>query len=183
MVLLESAMTLKKGDAAPDFDLLGIDGGRHGVADYGDYDGLLVIFMCNHCPYVKAKIDAMKEIHDAFGDRVAVVGINSNDASTYPDDSFENMKALAEERGIKFDYLVDDTQDVAKTYGATCTPDPFLFDGRRQLVFHGMLDDARRLEDTATEKTMMRNIEKMLSGGAIGKDFDPSIGCSIKWRQ
>ena len=138
--------------------------------------------MCNHCPYVKAKLEAIKEIHNKFKDKIAVVGINSNDATKYPDDSFDSMKAIAEEKGLKFDYLVDETQEVARRYGATCTPDPFLFDKQRRLVFHGRLDDARSPDDTATEKTMIKNIERLLSGDAIEKDFDPSIGCSIKWR-
>ena len=182
MVLLESGNALKRGDAAPDFDLPGTDGARHSLASYGRYDGLLVIFMCNHCPYVKAKIDAIKEIHEAHGSRVAVVGINSNDSVKYPDDSFESMKELARQRGLKFDYLVDETQEIARRYGATCTPDPFLFDGKRRLVFHGRIDNALKPEDMATEKTIINNISRMLAGGPIEKDFDPSIGCSIKWK-
>ncbi len=183
MVLLESAKMLKKGDVAPNFDLFGTDGRRHSADSYGDYEGLLVIFMCNHCPYVKAKLGAIKEIHSRFRDRVAIVGINSNDSTRYPDDSFENMKAVAKEKGLEFDYLADETQEVAREYGAACTPDPFLFDRKRRLVFHGRLDDALKLDDTATEKTTMNNIEKMLAGQEIEKDFDPSIGCSIKWKQ
>jgi len=183
MVLLESQIKLKAGDKAPDFDLLGIDAKKHSLNDYKDYTGLLVIFMCNHCPYVKAKIEAIKEIHKKFKDKIAVVGINSNDPTSYPDDSFENMKIIAKEKGIKFDYLVDETQEIAKKYGAICTPDPFLFDGKMKLIFHGRIDNAMKPEDTATEKTMINNIEKFLSGEKIKKDFDPSIGCSIKWKE
>jgi peroxiredoxin len=182
MVVMESQVVLKKGDSAPDFELLGIDGKRHSLASYNNYDALLVIFMCNHCPYVKAKIDAINEIQNKFGDRVAVVGINSNDSIAYPDDSFDNMKKFAVEKGIRFSYLVDDTQQVAKRYGAVCTPDPFLFDKNRKLVFHGRIDNAMKPEDKATEKTMLVNIEKLLTGNQIVKDFDPSIGCSIKWK-
>jgi len=183
MVLLESQIKLKTGDQAPDFDLIGIDDKNHSLNDYKDYDGLLVLFTCNHCPYVKAKVEAIKEIHEKFKDKVALVGINSNDPTNYPDDNFENMKKTAQEKGIKFDYLVDDTQEIAKKYGATCTPDPFLFDKERKLVFHGRIDNAMNLEDTATEKTMINNIEKLLAGEKIEKDFDPSIGCSIKWKE
>ena len=183
MVLLESQIKLKAGDKAPDFELLGIDNKKHSLNDYKDYTGLLVIFMCNHCPYVKAKIEAIKEIHKKFKDKIAVVGINSNDPTSYPDDSFENMKIIAKEKGIKFDYLVDETQEIAKKYGAICTPDPFLFDGKMKLIFHGRIDNAMKPEDTATEKTMINNIEKFLSGEKIKKDFDPSIGCSIKWKE
>ena len=183
MVLLESQIKLKAGDQAPDFDLIGIDDKNHSLNSYKDFDGLLVIFICNHCPYVKAKVDAINEIHEKFKDRVALVGINSNDPINYPDDSFENMKKIAREKGIKYDYLVDDSQEIAKKYGAICTPDPFLFDKERKLVFHGRIDNAMNPDDTATEKTMISNIEKLLAGEKIEKNFDPSIGCSIKWRE
>ncbi len=183
MVLLESQIKLNKGDQAPDFELTGIDDKKHSLNDYKDSEGLLVIFMCNHCPYVKAKIEAIKEIHEKFGDKIAIVGINSNDAVKYPDDSFESMKNVASEKGMKFDYLVDETQEIAKKYGAMCTPDPFLFDKDYKLVFHGRIDNAMKPEDTATEKTMINNITKLLDGQSIEKDFDPSIGCSIKWKE
>ena len=182
MVLLESKVSLQTGDMAPDFELLGIDDKQHSLTSYKDYKGLLVIFICNHCPYVKAKIDAIKEIHEKFKDRIALVGINSNDSTEYPDDSFENMKIIAQEKEIKFDYLVDGDQEIAKRYGAVCTPDPFLFDSERKLVFHGRIDNAMKPEDTSTEKTMIDNIQKFLDGEKIEKDFDPSIGCSIKWK-
>jgi len=182
MVLLESKISLKTGDTAPGFSLMGIDDKIHSLESYVGSKGLLVIFMCNHCPYVKAKIDAIKQIHEKFKESVALVGINSNDSTEYPDDSFENMKKIADEKGMKFDYLVDEKQDVAKKYGAICTPDPFLFDQNRKLVFHGRIDNAMNPDDTATESTMQENIEKYLAGEKIEKDFDPSIGCSIKWK-
>jgi len=113
MVLLESKITLKTGDNAPDFSLKGIDDEMHSLDSYTGNKGLLIIFMCNHCPYVKAKVDAIKQIHEKFNESIALVGINSNDSTKYPDDSFENMKKIADEKGIKFDYLVDEKQDVA----------------------------------------------------------------------
>ena len=182
MVLLESQFSLKTGDNAPDFMLMGIDDKTHSVDSYAESKGLLVIFMCNHCPYVKAKIEAIKEIHEKYKNSIALVGINSNDSIKYPDDSFENMKKISNEKGIKFDYLVDDKQEIAKKYGAVCTPDPFLFDSERKLIFHGRIDDAMNPDAVATEKTMINNIEKFLNGDKIEKDFDPSIGCSIKWK-
>jgi len=181
MVLLESQVKLKAGDNPPDFDLLGIDDKNHKLSDYKEYEGILVIFMCNHCPYVKAKFEAINELYEKFGEKIAIIGINSNDSKDYPEDSFENMKEISKERGLKFDYLVDDTQQIAKKYGAMCTPDPFLFNKEGKLVFHGRIDNAMKPDDSATEKTMIINIEKMLSGEKIEKDFDPSIGCSIKW--
>ena len=182
MVLLESKITLKTGDSAPDFSLKGIDDEIHSLESYAKNKGLLVIFMCNHCPYVKAKIDAIKQIHEKFSENIAVVGINSNDSTEYPDDSFESMKKVADEKGMKFDYLVDDKQDVAKRYGAVCTPDPFLFDEDRKLIFHGRIDNAMNPDATATENIMQNNLKKFLAGEKIEKDFDPSIGCSIKWK-
>ena len=183
MVLLESKITLKTGDSAPDFSLKGIDDQIHSLESYAESKGLLVIFMCNHGPYVKAKIDAIKQIHEKFNEDIAVVGINSNDSIEYPDDSFENMKKTADEKGMKFDYLVDDKQDVAKIYGAVCTPDPFLFDEDRKLIFHGRIDNAMNPDAIATENTMQNNLKKFLAGEKIEKDFDPSIGCSIKWKE
>ena len=183
MVLLESKIKLKTGDSAPNFELLGIDDKKYSLKDYKDYQGMLVIFMCNHCPYVKAKIEAIKEVHQKFKDKIAVIGINSNDPISYPDDSFESMKKIAQEKDIKFDYLVDETQEIALKYGAICTPDPFLFDKDMKLIFHGRIDNAMNPEDAATEKTMINNIEKYLSDEKIEKDFEPSIGCSIKWKE
>ena len=181
MVLLKSEVVLKTGDKAPDFNLLGIDNKKHSLAEFTNHP-LLVIFMCNHCPYVQAKVVAMNEIYDKFKGEIAMIGINSNDPTNYPDDSFENMKNFVKEKNIKFYYLVDETQEIAKKYGAVCTPDPFLFDKEFRLVFHGRIDNAMKPEDKATEKTMILNIEKLLSGNKIEKDFDPSMGCSIKWK-
>ena len=182
MVVMESQVVLKKGDSAPDFELLGVDDKKYSLASYKDYDAVLVIFMCNHCPYVKAKVDAINEIQNKFKGKLAVIGINSNDAVAYPDDSFDSMKEFAKERGIVFSYLVDETQQIAKKYGAVCTPDPFLFNKERKLVFHGKIDNAMKPEDKATEKTMIGVVEKLLAGQPLAKDFDPSIGCSIKWK-
>ena len=182
MVLLKSEVVLKTGDKAPEFNLLGIDDKKHSLPEFKDKPVLLVVFMCNHCPYVQAKVAAMNEIYEKFKGKLAMIGINSNDPTNYPDDSFENMKKFAMEKGIKFTYLVDETQEVAKKYGAVCTPDPFLFDNNRGLVFHGRIDNAMKPEDTPTDKTMIANIEKLLAGKKLEKDFDPSMGCSIKWK-
>ncbi|MCE9653085.1 MAG: thioredoxin family protein [Nitrosarchaeum sp.] len=183
MVLLESQIKLKTGDVAPEFQLLGVDDKKHTLNDYSNCQGILVIFMCNHCPYVKAKVEALNELFEKCGDKIAIIGINSNDSKDYPEDSFENMKKMAKEKKFKFHYLVDPTQEIAKKYGAICTPDPFLFNKNRQLVFHGKIDNAMKPDDIASEKTMINNIKKLLSGEKIEKDFDPSIGCSIKWKE
>ena len=138
--------------------------------------------MCNQCPYLKAKIEEIKEIHQKFKEQISIVGINSNDSEKYPDDSFESMKNVAKEKNIEFDYLVDETQETDKKYGAVCTPDPFLFNSEKKLVFHGRIDDAMNPDAKANEKVMIVNIEKFLNGEKIERDFDPSIGCSIKWK-
>ena len=182
MAKMESVISLKTGDNAPEFNLKGIDDQMHSLNDYSK-KGLLVIFMCNHCPFVKAKIEAIKELHDKFKDDISIVGINSNDSVKYPDDDFDSMKAVAKEKGLEIDYLVDETQEIAKKYGAMCTPDPFLFNSQKELVFHGKIDNAMKPDDTATEKTMIVNMKKLISGEKIDKDFDPSIGCSIKWKE
>ena len=178
MVLIESQVKLAAGDEAPPFELPGADGRDHRLSEYSK-DGLLVVFMCNHCPYVKAKLPEILRLHEKFRGRIDVVGINSNDAEAYPEDSFEAMK----EMGLPIDYLADASQETARLYGATCTPDPFLFDKDRRLVFHGRLDDAMSPDAEASEKTMERNIESLLDGRPVEKDFDPSVGCSIKWKR
>ena len=180
MVLTESAAKLHNGDKAPDFHLTGIDDKTHPLDEFSGAEGLLLIFMCNHCPYVKAKIDTLVKLNERFGDRVTVVGINSNDPE-YPEEGMDNMKQFAAERGIAFPYLLDDTQEIAKSYGAICTPDPFLFDKEMKLVFHGRIDDALQPGDTPAEYTMANNIQKMLNGEKLDEEFKPSMGCSIKW--
>ena len=182
MAKMESVISLKTGDNAPEFNLKGIDDQMHSLNDYSK-KGLLVIFMCNHCPFVKAKIEAIKELHDKFKDDISIVGINSNDSVKYPDDDFDSMKAVAKEKGLEIDYLVDETQEIAKKYGAVCTPDPFLFDSEKKLIFHGRIDDAMNPEAEVSEKVMINNIQRFLEGQKIEKDFDPSIGCSIKWKE
>ena len=183
MVLLESQIKLKTGDNAPNFQLLGVDNKKHALNDYNNFQGILIIFMCNHCPYVKSKIETFNELYEKFSNKIAIIGINSNDSKDYPEDSFENMKKMAKENEFKFDYLLDETQEIAKKYGAICTPDSFLFNSKKQLVFHGKIDNAMKPDDVSTEKTMIQNIQKLLIGEKIEKDFDPSIGCSIKWQE
>ncbi len=176
-------MYIKKNSIAPDFSLVGTDDNIHSLSDYVMYDGLIIIFMCNHCPYVQAKINTINEIYDKFNDKIAIVGINSNDSTRYVDDSFENMKKMIKCKKIKFDYLFDEAQKTARRYGAKCTPDSFLFDNKMKLVFHGRIDNAMKLNDGVTEKTIIMNSEKMLSGKIIENYFVPSIGCSIKWKK
>ncbi|MEM2856631.1 MAG: thioredoxin family protein [Candidatus Nitrosocaldaceae archaeon] len=176
-----SIQKLKKGDIAPDFNLLGVDGKYYSLKDF-NAEALLIIFICNHCPFVHARLNDIKALQDKFKGRLEIVGINSNDAN-YEGEGYENMKIFARDNKLNFVYLFDEKQDVAKEYGATCTPDPFLFDSRRRLVFHGRINDAMDPKDTPRIPVMENNIRKLLNNEEIEKDFDPSIGCSIKWKQ
>jgi peroxiredoxin len=178
MTLIESQSSLSVGNSAPSFALKGVDGNMH---SFPVGKPTLLIFMCNHCPYVKAKIDAIIGLHEKFKDRVNIIGINSNDPD-YEGEGMGNMKLFAKEKNIQFPYVLDDTQEIAKAYGATCTPDPFLFDAEGRLVFHGRIDDALTLEAEPKENTMEISLEKLLNGEKIENPFQPSMGCSIKWK-
>lgn len=180
MVLTQSFQKLNKGDAAPNFSLKGVDEKTYSLSDFQGKEGLLILFICNHCPYVKTKIDTIVKLQEKWKDSVAFVGINSNDPE-YEGEGMENMKKFAKERDINFPYVLDNTQEVAKAYGATCTPDPFLFDKDHKLVFHGRIDDALEPGQEVTENTMDENIAKLLSGEEISNELKPSMGCSIKW--
>lgn len=176
---------LEKGDYAPSFELPGADDQIHSLDEFADKELILVVFTCNHCPYAKAKIDELNHIAEEYED-VAVVAINPNDASEYPEDSMARMKELVEDETIRFDaYLRDESQKVAKEYGAVCTPDPFLFanvGGSFELVYHGRLDDAMSPEEDPTQFHMREAIEAILGGEGVEKEFLPSQGCSIKWK-
>jgi peroxiredoxin len=185
MVALDSTDVLERGDEAPDFELRGTDGETHTLADFTDSEALLVVFTCNHCPYAQAKFDELNALAEEYDD-VAVVGINPNDEDEYPEDSFERMQEYVEAGTIRYDaYLRDGSQAVAAAYGAACTPDPFLFerDGDAfRLVYHGRLDDARNPDEVPTEREMKGIIDRLLAGEEIDDEFEPSRGCSVKWR-
>ena len=179
-MLIQSQTKLNPGDKAPGFALEGVDGKIYSFKNFTDSEGFLIIFICNRCPYVKAKIDAVVKLHEKFKEKIALIGINSNDPE-YSGEGMENMKKFAQERNILFPYLLDGTQKVAKDYGAVCTPDSFLFDKNLQLVFHGRIDDALEPGQEVTESTMEENIQNMIEGREISKEHKPSMGCSIKW--
>jgi len=180
MVKTPSSQTLQAGEKAPDFSLKAVDGKVCSLKDF-DAKALLLVFICNHCPYVHAKLDDIIALQEKFKDSLQVVGINSNDPD-YEGEGFENMIRFAKERNMNFPYLLDETQNVAKAYGAVCTPDPFLLDSSKKLVFHGRINDAMEPDDKFRTPTMAINIRKLLDGEKIEKTFDPSLGCSIKWK-
>lgn len=178
---LSSPQILKTGMKAPAFSLKGVDGKMHSLSEYRS-KSTLVIFMCNHCPFVKARIEEIIQLQSKFNPSdLQVIGINSNDPN-YEDEGFDNMVKFAGQYNINFPYLIDESQDVARAYGAVCTPDPFLLDAEGKLAFHGRINDAMEPEAKPTVPVMENNVRTLLSGKKIEKDFDPSIGCSIKWK-
>jgi peroxiredoxin len=182
MVKTQSSQKLLSGSQAPDFLLKGVDNKNYSLKDIKSRT-LLVVFICNHCPYVKARINDLISLQSKFDSSdLQIIGINSND-SNYEGEGFDNMIKFAQEYSLNFPYLIDDTQKVARNYGAVCTPDPFLFDGSKKLAFHGKINDALEPNSKPTVDVMENNIKKILDGktSSIEKDFDPSIGCSIKW--
>lgn len=174
------------GAPAPEFALPGVDGRIWRLADFTGSKALVVIFMCNHCPYVKAvqgRINTIARKYAAKG--VALVGINSNDATRYPDDSFEAMKQVMREKGYVFPYLFDETQDVARAYDAVCTPDIYVFSPKGTdylLAYHGRIDDNWKDEAAVTRRDLEDALEAILAGGAPAAEQIPSMGCSIKWK-
>lgn len=146
--------------------------------------GTVIIFMCNHCPYVKHILPALLAVaRDYIPKGIAFVGINSNDPVAYPEDSPDEMKRLAEAMDFPFPYLFDETQEVARQYSATCTPDLFVFDSERRLVYHGQFDASRPSNDIPPTGADLRNaLDALLAGRPIPPEQSPSVGCSIKWR-
>jgi peroxiredoxin len=180
MVKTESSQVLRTGSKAPDFTLKGVDGRMHSLHDYKSR-AALVVFICNHCPYVKARIGEIVSLQGKFKPtELQVIGINSNDPD-YKDEGIDNMVAFAQDHKLNFPYLIDEGQDIARAYGAVCTPDPFLFfEGK--LAFHGRINDALEPDARPTVPIMENNVRRLLKGEMLEKDFDPSIGCSIKWK-
>ncbi|ASV74532.1 Alkyl hydroperoxide reductase and/or thiol-specific antioxidant family (AhpC/TSA) protein [Thermogutta terrifontis] len=184
MVRTGSTMMLPLGAKAPDFALPDTEGRIVRLSDFDGAPALLVIFMCNHCPYVKHIADHLAQFTKEFQAKgVAIVGINSNDAASYPDDSPEKMREEVKLRGYTFPYLYDETQEVAKAYRAACTPDFFLFDKERRLVYRGQYDDSRPGNGIpVTGKDLRAAIEAVLAGRPVPPDQKPSLGCNIKWK-
>jgi peroxiredoxin len=175
---------LELGTAAPDFDLPAPSGIRTTRDQFAGAPALLVAFLCNHCPYVKhlgRELGLLTQRWAARG--VAIVGINSNDVSAYPDDAPDKMLDTARQYGWDFPYLVDDTQQVARAYRAACTPDFFLFDGDARLFYRGQFDDSRpRNDQPITGATLHAAVKAVLAGEPPPAEQWPSMGCSIKWK-
>ena len=176
---------LPLGTLAPNFSLPSTDGTKVSLNDFKDAPALLVMFICNHCPFVKhIEKQLVPLVKDQQARGVAVVSINSNDASQYPDDRPEKMAEVAEASGYTFPYLYDETQEVAKAYRAACTPDFFLFDAEKTLFYRGRMDDSRPGNDRpVTGQDLIEAINAVLAGKGPPKEQHPSAGCNIKWKR
>jgi peroxiredoxin len=183
MSLTPSTM-LPLGTSAPDFQLPGADGQIVSLADFKAAPALLVLFICNHCPYVKHIRSAVAALARDYQPRgVAIVAINANDANNYPEDSPAKMKAEAKSAGYIFPYLYDETQSVAKAYRAACTPDIFLFDAQRKLAYRGQFDGSRPGNgQPVTGNDLRAALDAVLRGQPVPEPQKASIGCNIKWK-
>lgn len=183
MSLKQSDSQLEVGEQAPEFELEDYRAQKVALSDLDNYDGVLVVFMCNHCPYVKAQLDELKQLDEEFNS-IAIIGINPN-IETHPEDTVDKMKDLVEEKNLDsshFYYLADPKQKIAKKYGAKCTPDPFLLDWRHRVYYHGRLNDKTDPEENVGEREMKYVIEDMLKRQEPPQETKPSQGCSIKWK-
>ena len=183
MVKTASTM-LPLGTAAPDFSLPDTAGKNVSLADFTDAPALLVVFMCNHCPFVKHLAGGLAALAKDYQQRgVATVGISSNDVANFPDDAPAKMADEANQRGYTFPYLYDETQEVAKAYRAACTPDFYVFDKDRKLVYRGQMDSSRPQSSTAvTGEDLRAALDAVLAGHPAPEEQQPSIGCNIKWK-
>ncbi len=183
MVRTPSTM-LPLGTTAPDFSLPNVDGRTVSLADAVGPKGMVVMFICNHCPFVKHVADQLAALgRDVMPLGIGVVAISSNDVSTHPADSPEQMVHEAEDRGYPFPYLYDESQEVAQAYHAACTPDFFLFDAAKKLVYRGQLDASRPgNEIPVTGADLRAAIDAVLAGRPVAAEQRPSLGCNIKWK-
>jgi peroxiredoxin len=183
-VVLTPSTMLPLGTKAPDFSLPNVNGRPVSLAQFKDAKALLVVFMCNHCPYVKHVAPELAKLaRDYQAKGVAVVGISANDVTSHPDDAPEQMAREAKARGYSFPYLYDESQSVAKAYKAACTPDFYVFDRDQKLVYRGQLDASRPDSGMPlTGKDLRAALDAVLAGKPVAADQKPSIGCNIKWK-
>ncbi len=177
------AFTLQLGEAAPDFDLPGVDGKNHSLAEFAEASLLVVAFTCNHCPYVVGSEERINKLQADYAPRgVALVAINSNETDNHPTDSFEHMVQHAKEKGFQFPYLRDDSQDVALAYGALRTPHFYVFDAERKLRYTGRMDDNPRNPGQETTRELRDALDALLEGNEPPVALTNPIGCNVKWK-
>ena len=171
------------GWRAPDFRLEGIDGRTTGLADVRGAKGTLVMFICNHCPYVRSVIDRIvRDVGDLQAEGIGAVAIMANDTEAYPEDSFDNMKRFAAQHSFNFPYLIDRSQEVARAYDAVCTPDFFGFDADLGLQYRGRLDESRKDAVPGARRELYEAMVQVSETGQGPREQIPSMGCTIKWR-
>jgi peroxiredoxin len=171
------------GWKAVDFDLPGVDGKRHTLASARGPQGLLVMFICNHCPYVRAVIDRIvRDAKELAPLGIGSIAIMSNDPTDYPEDSFDNMQRVAKAKGFPFPYVLDETQEIARAYGAVCTPDFFGFNANLELQYRGRLDASRKETVPGARRELFEAMRDIARSGQGPKEQVASIGCSIKWK-
>lgn len=171
------------GTAAPTFRLPATDGKTYALDDVAGRKGTVIVFICNHCPYVKAVIDRLvRDARVLMAEGIGFAAICSNDAKAYPEDSFDNMRRFAETHGFPFPYLHDDDQSVARAYGAVCTPDFFGYDKERKLRYRGRLDEGRTAPIPSTARRELVEAMRAIAAGKTPSEQAPSVGCSIKWK-
>ncbi|HET6147703.1 MAG TPA: thioredoxin family protein [Polyangia bacterium] len=172
------------GVPCPPFRLPAVDGKSYGLRDFDQSPVLVVMFICNHCPYVQAVEDRLVRLAHDLGPRgAAFVGVCSNDAVSYPDDAFDKLAERWHRKGYGFPYLHDQDQDMARAFGAVCTPDIFVFDADRRLAYRGRIDDSWKDESKVTRRELSEAIAALLAGRRPAAEQRPSMGCSIKWKQ
>jgi peroxiredoxin len=176
------AFTLAPGAKAPDFNLKGVDGKMHSLADYADKKVLVVIVSCNHCPTVVEYEDRMIEIQRDYADKgVLLIAINGNETDGHPTDSFDHMVQRAKDKGFNFPYLRDDTQDVVRALGAVRTPEVFLFGPDRTLVYHGRIDDNPSNPKAVKRPDLREALDEVLAGKPVSVSKTTPVGCTVKW--
>lgn len=184
MMMVRTLSTmLALGSKAPDFELPNVYGGRVSLQDFSDKKALLVMFISRHCPFVKHVVEELVRLgRDYVETELGIVAISSNDVENYPDDAPEQLRKMSEEHGFLFPVCFDETQEIARAYQAACTPDFFLFDGQRSLVYRGQLDDSRPETSLPVDGRDLRGaIEAVLHDQPVDQNQKPSLGCNIKW--
>ena len=175
-------MSIAISETAPAFSLPGVDGSNHSLSDYDDARVLVLVQSCNHCPYVQAWEGRLNALQRDYAEQdVRIVAISSNDVASHPEDSFEEMQVRAREQGFNFDYLYDESQDVARALGSERTPEVFVFDGDRKLVYHGAIDDSRN-ETAVTAHYLRDALDAELAGTVPAVADTMPVGCTVKWR-
>ncbi len=177
------AFTLQIGEKAPDFSLPGVDGKTYSLEDFADKKLLIVVFSCNHCPYVVGSEDRMNQLYADYAPKgVGMIAINSNETENHPTDDVEHMVARAKEKGFEFAYVRDESQEVAEAYGALRTPHFYVFDADRKLRYTGRMDDNPRSPGAETTRELRDALDALLAGNTPPVEVTNPIGCNVKWQ-